>query len=426
MANAEINPVPVWTLSTREAAAPPIPLDGVMTATRVSELRSALASYLDVPIATLEAHPLPSVIDRRVGVELSAASPLAQNLSLLVSSSKSAPSVAQSGETLYRMVVPSKVAQEFGAGAVKSMIAKGVPGGIRGPLVGPGGIKAAAAFVPATGAGAAGASAAGGAAVAAGALTVAAPIVLMVVAAGISAYAEHERQKTMDSIVGLLEELRDQALSNEYASLNGSRPSIDKAIALLLDREQIGAAQGIGPAVYAIDVALAEAEGRLRKWQAGLEELRNGRVDIASVEKHFPGVSRDGGLFRAHVELAALAIALKKRVITIQAVEQAQSSPENLFENFAQVLNQDQEQIVAMERQIAEVLVGLSKLHLDRAHGVKGVIFTPAEVDKLLAAGHRLREIGDGISLEDRPNDVAIDMIRREDGSLLVLPASEA
>ncbi|ALG85265.1 hypothetical protein [Gordonia phthalatica] len=103
--------VPLWTLATRPTSLPEFATDG-MTASRVAELRSALTMLSDAPLVTLEAHPSSVVPEHRSGgVHLAAASPLAMHLADLVkNTSKSASSVAASGETLYRMVVPAKVA----------------------------------------------------------------------------------------------------------------------------------------------------------------------------------------------------------------------------------------------------------------------------------------------------------------------------
>ena len=269
--------VPVWTLATQDVNVPAVIGEtGQLTAERLGELRNVLAALADAPIATLEAHPLPEKLDRSRGIHLESASPLATHLSQLISqTSKAAPaaSVGVGGEALYRMVVPAKVAAQFGSGLVKPMASKA--GGVHSALMGSSGIAAQATFVPVAGkaaaAGAAGGSAAtaGAAAAGAGALTVAAPLVLMAVAVGVSAHAEHKRRQAIENITELLEKLHDDALRRERAQLNGCRGAIDKATAVLLDQGRIGALLGLDSAVYAIDIAMAEAEERLKKWQAG-------------------------------------------------------------------------------------------------------------------------------------------------------------
>jgi hypothetical protein len=68
-------------------------------------------------------------------------------------------------------------------------------------------------------------------------------------------------------------------------------------------------------------------------------------------------VDDQGGTFRTHLEPAALAVALKRRVNVLQAVEHAQSDPGNLFENFTRALKRDQQRLDELESGIAGVLV---------------------------------------------------------------------
>lgn len=69
--------VQVWTLATEHVTVPPMPGGQAMTPERLAELRVVLAAMADTPIATLEAHPLPTEVDRSQGVSLGGASPLA-------------------------------------------------------------------------------------------------------------------------------------------------------------------------------------------------------------------------------------------------------------------------------------------------------------------------------------------------------------
>lgn len=398
-----------------------------MTPERLAELRTVLAALADAPVATLEAHPVPAKLDRGQGMHLDAASPLATHLSQLISQTAKATPAA-GGETLYRMVVPAKVAAQVGGGMVKSMASKAVPGGIHGAMMGPSGIAAQATFVPVAGkaAAAAGGSAAtaGIAAAGAGALTIAAPLVLMAVAVGVSAHAEQKRQQAIANITAMLTQLHDDALDREQAALSGCRATIDKATAILLDEGKIGVGLGLDSAVYAIETAVAQANRRLTKWQHALDGLGNRPVELAQLAKHFDGIDRHhGGDFRTHLELAKLAIALKKRVIVLQAVEHAQLDPTNLFENFTSALKRDQKAVLELEAGITRVLQQLSQLQLDRSHGVRDIVFTRGEVDGLLRATYRLRELGDGIKTAERTSDVAIEIVRQGDGSVVVLPA---
>ncbi|MFF4960195.1 hypothetical protein ACFY2Z_24580 [Streptomyces sp. NPDC001222] len=428
--------VPVWTLATGDVRVPALAGDGPMTADRLAELRGVLAALADEPIATLEVHPLSAKLDRGRGIPLDAASPLAQHLSQLITQSAKNSSVAAkataTGENLYRMVVPAKTAAQLGQGLVRPMAAKGVANGIRGAFVNSKGtIVDAASFVPvgkAAAAGAAGgASATAGVAVAgSAALTVAAPLVLMAVAVGVSAHADHQRQQAIARITELLEQLHDQKLDDERSELDGCRDAIDKATAILLDQGKLGVSLGLDSAVHAIGKALAAADRRLTKWKNALDELPEGKaVEIDTLTKSFPGIDDDGGTFRTHLELAALAIALKRRVIVLQAVDHAQSDPGNPFENFARALKADQQRLEDLESSIAGVLERLSALELTRTSGFLPVL-TTGEVDHLMRAASRIRKLGDGIMVNSRATDVAIEISRNKDGSVVVFPAQPA
>ncbi|MET8954769.1 hypothetical protein [Streptomyces sp. NPDC004533] len=424
--------VPVWTLATGDVRVPALTGDEPMTAERLAELRSVLAVLADEPIATLEVHPLPDKLDHGRGIPLDAASPLAQHLSQLITqsarSSSAAATATAAGEGLYRMVVPAKVAAQFGQGIIRPMASKVAAGGIHSALVNSTGIAAQATFVPVGKAAAAGAV--GGAGATAGvavagsaALTVAAPLVLMAVAVGVSAHADYKRQQAIEHITELLEQLHEQKLDDERSELDGCRDAIDKATAILLDQGKLGVSLGLDSAVHAISKALAAADRRLAQWQSALDKLPDGKaVEIDTLTKSFPGVDDHGGTFRTHLELAALAIALKRRVIVLQAVEHAQSDPGNLFENFARALKADQQRLDNLESSIAGVLERLSALELARPQGLWPV-FTTGEVDRLMHAAHRIHKLGDGLMVNSRTTDVAIEIARNKDGSVIVFPA---
>jgi hypothetical protein len=428
--------VPVWTLATGDVQVPALAGDESMTAERLAELRSVLAGLADAPIATLEVYPLPDKLDRSRGIPLDSVSPLAQHLSQLITQSAQSSSVAAkataAGEGLYRMVIPAKVADQFGQGIVRLMPAKAVVGGVRGPIVNlKGGIVAGATFVPVGQAAAAGAV--GGAGATAGvavagsaALTVAAPLVLMAVAMGVSANADYKRQQAIEHITELLEQLNEKALNDERSELDGCRDAIDKATAILLDQGKLGVSLGMDSAVHAISKALAAADRRLAKWHSALDKLPEGEaVEIGTLTKSFPGIDEHGGMFRAHLELAALAIALKQRVIVLQAVDQAQSDPGNLFENFTRALKADQQRLDQLEVGIAGVLERLSALELARPQGLRPV-FTTGEVDRLMRAAYRIHKLADGAVVNSRTTDVAIEIARDKDGSVVVFPALPA
>lgn len=426
--------VPVWTLATSDVRVPAVMGDGPMTAERLGELRSALAGFTNQPIATLEVHPLPGGLDRSRGIQLDAVSPLAQHLSQLISQSargsSAAATASAAGEGLYRMVVPAKVAAQVSQGAVRSMTSKAVAGGVYSALRDSKGIVANATFVPVGGAAPAGVAgglgAATGATATAGMLTVAAPLVLMAVAVGVSAYADHQRQQAIERITDLLEQLHEQKIEDERSELDGCRDAIDKATAILLDQGNLGISLGLDSAVHAISKALAAARRRLERWQDVLDSLPSGKaVEVSILTKAFPGIEDRGGKFRAHLELAALAIALKRRVNVLQAVEHAQTDSGNLFENFTRALRVDQRRLDELESSIASVLVRLSSLELARPGGLRP-IFAAVEVDRLMRAAAQIHRIGDGVTLESRATDMSIEIARAKDGSVVVFPALPA
>ncbi|MFF4842467.1 hypothetical protein [Streptomyces collinus] len=427
--------VPVWTLATGDVRVPGLTAGESMTAERLAELRGVLAVLADEPIVTLEVHPLPDKIDRGRGIPLDAASPLAQHLSQFITqstrSSLTAARATASGESLYRMVVPAKVAAQFGQGIVRPMASKAATGGIHSALMNSTGIAANATFVPvgkAATAGAVGGAGATAGAVAAGgtALTVAAPLVLMAVAVGVSAHADHKRQQAIEHITELLEQLQEEKLDDERSELDGCRDAIDKATSILLDQGKLGVSLGLDSAVHAINTALGKADGRLARWQSALDKLPEGEaVELGTLTKSFPGVDDHGGTFRTHLELASLAVALKRRVVVLQAVEHAQSDPGNPFENFTRALKRDQQRLDELESSIAGVLVRLSALELARPNGLRPV-FTTGEVDRLMSAAYRIHKLGDGVTVNSRTTDVAIEIARNKDGSVVVFPALPA
>lgn len=441
--------MPVWTLATEQVTLPDVFTRGDLTPARLAELRTVLATLAASPIATLEVHPMTARRDRNGGIPLHAASPLARQLSQLVSeTAKSAttskavtPAVtaAASGEVLYRMVVPAKVAAQVGTGLVKPMVSKTVVGGIYGGLRDSVGLVGQATFVPVAGkaatagagaaaAGAGGAvgaaGAAGGAVATAGVITVAAPLVLMAVAVGVSAYAEHERQQAIERITDLLEQLHDENLEKERSELDGCRDSIETATAILLDQGRIGPSLGLDSAVHAISTSMERSRRRLAKWQESLADLAEGPVELSTVTKAFPGINEDGGIFRAHLELARLAIALKRRVLILQAVEHAQlEGGANPFTNFIGALREDERRVNDLDAGLSSILLRLSTLELKRHSGLLHPVFTAGEVDTLLKSAYRLRELGDNLNAGSDQADVAIEIERHRDGSLVVFPA---
>lgn len=114
------------------------------------------------------------------------------------------------------MVVPAKVASQVSKGLVSPMASKTTAGGVHGALMNASGIAAQATFVPVagkvaiTGTATGPAGMAGVAVASAGAITVAAPLVLMALAVGASAYAENQRQRALEHVTELLEKLHEE------------------------------------------------------------------------------------------------------------------------------------------------------------------------------------------------------------------------
>jgi hypothetical protein len=100
--------------------------------------------------------------------------------------------------------------------------------------------------------------------------------------------------------------------------------------------------------------------------------------------------------------------------------------PTNPFESLVHALKADQQRVTELESGISTVLQRSSTLQLDRSHGVRDVIFTKGDVDKLLRTSYRLCELGVGIETGSRPSDVAIEIARNADGSVVVFPALAA
>ena len=435
MISGEGASVPVWTLATEEVGVPNIIGHDAMTPARLGELRAALATLAGSPIATLEAHPAATKQARAGGIALHASSPLAQSLARLVAqTAKTTPSAvdaAATGEVLYRMVVPAKVAAQVSKGLVSPMASKAVSGGVRSALMGSNGIAAHASFVPVAGrsavAGAATGSAgtAGLAAAGAGALTVAAPLVLMALAVGASAYADHQRQRALEHITELLEKLQQDKLDEERNRLDGCRDAIEKATAILLDQGRVGASLGLDATVYEVNVAIERAKRRLEKWRRAMSSF-SGPVELGKVLTEFPGLTEhDGGEFRAHLELANLAIALKRRILVLQAVEHSQLEGSNHpFKRFMRTLQNDERSTNELESGILEVIQGLSALELKRRGGVRSVVLPQGEVDDLLRAIYRLRALGDEFDSEAGQSDVVIEIEQSVDGSVVVFPGA--
>lgn len=90
------------------------------------------------------------------------------------------------------------------------------------------------------------------------------------------------------------------------------------------------------------------------------------------------------------------------------------------------MLQHDLHEIDELDSQMHSILLRLSRLELDRSHGVRDPVFSSAEVDTLLKASRRLRTLADSVGDVRGSKDVAIKMFRKKDGSVVVFPALAA
>ena len=195
----------------------------------------------------------------------------------------------------------------------------------------------------------------------------------------------NQRQKAIEHITELLEQLHDDRLERERNELDGCRDAIDKAT---------GAAPGSRKGRRVPRFGLSRSCDQHRDAERGTPREEVGgrsrrsfvddRVDVSELEAAFPRSREDGGEFRAHLELAALAIALKRRVIVLQGVEAGQSDPDNPFENFVRSLKDDQQRIIELEARIDNVLRRLSALEVRSPKRLIDKVMTRKQVDSLL------------------------------------------
>jgi hypothetical protein len=416
----------VWTLATEadkisDAHRFPVDEEG-LTPERLASLREALGAFLETPLVTVEAYRLPPDVHISGGQLLDAASPLAIHLANLVKRSPAVMSkpaeVAKSAETLYRMVVPRAVAAQMGAGLVRSMPSAAVKGGMHSAILGKAGILGQASFVPvATVAGATGVAGA------AGVITVAAPFILLAIATAASVYAEEQRRRALQRVTELLEELQDQSLNEERDRLNGAARAIEKATALLFEKGEVGHSLGLDSAVNSVDTALASAIRRAATWRSRLDGLPSEGAEVSALCKAFPGIDEPDGRFRIELRLASLAIAMKRRVAVLQAVEHAQMSPDKTFVRFTAMLKDEQATVDEVETTLRALLADLADLRLRAPNKQLYLLMARGEVNDLLKWPGRLRELAAEESVPAAElTDLEVGLVHHRDGKLRVLP----
>jgi hypothetical protein len=430
--------VPVWTLATNsekvsQAVQLPVAHEG-MTAERLVGLRQALAAFLDAPLVTVEAYALPPQTHFSGGKLLDAASPLALELRNLLKlpadAANSSEAVAKSSETLYRMVVPRRLAAQLGKGLVRSMPSKEVAGGIYSGILGKAGIEKNATFVPVvTEASSTGATAlmknGAKAVTGAGVVTAASSFILLAVATAASVHAEEQRRKAMERVTELLEELTAQNLDDERDRLNGATRAVERAAALLLDKGEVGLSLGLDSAVHTVDTAIEAATRRAKTWRARIEGFPAEGVEVADLVQAFPGIDQPNGAFRTELRLAMLAIATKRRVAVLQAVDHAQRSPQLDFRRFTEVLQDEQRDVDELQGNLRALLVDMAALQLRApTKSFTDRLLTQSEVNTLLAWPGRLKQLADeeSVAASELP-DIEIGLVQQADGKVLVLPA---
>ncbi|WP_245714811.1 hypothetical protein [Micromonospora inyonensis] len=238
-------------------------------------------------------------------------------------------------------------------------------------------------------------------------------------------YAEEQRRKAMERVTELLEELTADNLDAERDRLNGATTAVERATALLLDKGEVGHSLGLEPAVHTVDTAIAAAARRAGAWRAKLAAFSSEGVEIADLVKAFPGIDQPNGAFRVELRLASLAIATKRRVAVLQAVEHAQKSPELDFRRFTAMLQDEQRSVDELQSELRGLLVDLAELRLRApTKSFTDRLLTQGEVNNLLAWPGRLRQLAAEESVvASELSDVEIGLVQRADGKVLVLPA---
>ena len=96
---------------------------------------------------------------------------------------------------------------------------------------------------------------------------------------------------------------------------------------------------------------------------------------------------------------------------------------DNPFQNFIGTLAADSKRIDQLDISLNEVLLALSRVKLTSSRRVMNMMVTSGEVNSVLNASYRIRDIGDDVESSSDASDVVIDIVRNADGGLHVLPA---
>src|SRR3546814_19487701 len=104
----------------------------------------------------------------------------------------------------------------------------------------------------------------------------AAPLVLMAGAVGVSAHADRQRQQAIEHITDLLDQLHEDALDDERSDLDGCADAIDKATTILLDKGRLGVSLGLDSAAHGIGKETATANRRLARCKSAMDSIPEG------------------------------------------------------------------------------------------------------------------------------------------------------
>jgi hypothetical protein len=423
---SEGDPLPFWILGSGPGE--PLPVDvrlkaEGLTADKLRQLRSALAAFADDPPVTLERYELPAGTVTG-GHAVAQGAPILKHLAAIVGPKAAVTTrTSAGGETLYRMVVDQSVAGQLAQGLARPMEAGG--GGIYSAVLGKGGIVANARFVPAAAAEGGGvglAAAGGGAAIGlGGAVVAAAPFVILAVAAASAIYTEEQRRRALERIESSLKELLKNDLDQEMAAINGAMPALAKATSLLVDDGRLGASLGIDSAAYAIDTAIERARNRTQRWLQDVSRLSQGTT-VDQIEKSFPGVKDGDGRFVAELRMAGLAVAAKRRIMVLQAVEHAQINQGLSLKRFLAEIEREATALDELEASLIDLLTKLSELPIRVGSGIRGRILLAHDADELLKWPERLRDLRRREAPRvNSPGHIEIGIVLGTDGQARIL-----
>ena len=397
--------VPVWTLATGDMLSPVVAMDGSMTAERLAELRNVLVAFATAnrsPRSRYTRYPPRSTFP---AVSLSTLqSPLAQHSTQLISKSGGAPpavvSSVTNGEALYRMVVPAKMAAGFNKGLIRPMKSKGVAGGVCSAFVNSSSDIVGAAHLCFLVRGDSYCDRGSCSSGRRGGRRECGPhsccsTVLMAVAVGASAAAEHQRQggnlRTLPSYSS--SSTNRSSMMNQWSPMGAATQSTRRPLWYSM-KESWGASLGLDSAVHALGKAIAAAERRLARWQMALDGLPNlGAVDVETLADSFPGIDEGGGGVSKHLELAACHCAEAARDRPPGCGACGSNSWQHVGELLSLAYCRPISFVNKLESDIEDVLIRLSTLEIARPRGLRSPVVASKEVDRRLRTAYRLLRI---------------------------------